>query len=84
MRAISQRPAGVFDSKHPSIEVSTLCSAVTTDTGFTKWKVSNILLLVEKSPSMCISNGERHGLLLHTGAARETVLTMPIFDQIHP
>ena len=78
MRAFSQRPAGVLDSKHPSIEMNTLCSAVTTDTGFANWKISNIVLIVKKSPSLCIGNGERHGLLLHAGAARETVLTMTI------
>ena len=43
MRAFSQRPAGLLDSNHPSVEVNTPSSAVASDTGFASWKVSNVL-----------------------------------------
>lgn len=41
MGTIAQRPAGLLDSHHPSVEVITQRCPVATDTGFAEWEVSN-------------------------------------------
>ena len=44
MRAAFQRPAGLFDSDHPSVEVLTSCRPVATNTCFAEPRVSGILV----------------------------------------
>ena len=79
MRALSQRAAGPLDSDHPSVEVVTPCRSVATHTGFTKRRVSKVLVEIEKSQDMCKGGGEGHGLLLQVGGAgRKVGLTRPI------